>query len=174
MSGYVSIGSVLGQTTSVPLTNLEISGLVHTDEAGAAEEDSLFPTLTLKERITGFVIVFALSILFSLMAWLAILSHSLRKYAALNTMSNIMSISGTMFLCGPVGQLKRMFDSTRWSATVVYLSSLVLTLVAAILLRSPLLTLMFMIVQYFAMLWYTLSYIPFGRSAALKLLPRVY
>lgn len=41
-----------------------------------------------------------------------------------------------MFLMGPMAQLKRMFDKGRWIATAVYLASLLITLMAAYVVRA--------------------------------------
>lgn len=40
-----------------------------------------------------------------------------------------------MFLMGPGAQLKRMFDKGRWVATAIYLASMLLTLLAAYVVR---------------------------------------
>lgn len=45
---------------------------------------------------------------------------------------------------------------------------MVLTLVAALVLKSIVLTLVSSLCQYAALVWYGLSYIPFGRTAAKK------
>lgn len=42
----------------------------------------------------------------------------------------------TMFLMGPMAQLKRMFDKGRWVATAVYLASMLSTLLAAYVVRE--------------------------------------
>ncbi|CBH18112.1 Got1/Sft2-like family, putative [Trypanosoma equiperdum] len=171
MSKYVNLDSLMGKTTSVPMTNFEISGMVQMEQEGVMEDNSLFPSLSFKERVSGYIIAFIVSFLLSTMSWIA-LPHSLRKYAALNTMANIVSVGGTMFLCGPSAQLKRMFDETRRGATTVYLTSLLMTLISALILKFVLLTVLLMLAQYLAMIWYTLSYVPFGRSAVLKVLSR--
>jgi hypothetical protein len=64
-------------------------------------------------------------------------------------------------------QVKSMFASTRAVATCVYLAMLVLTLIVAFAEglkgRAPLLVLC-ILVQFVAMCWYVLSYIPFARQ----------
>lgn len=75
-----------------------------------------------------------------------------------------------MFLMGPMAQLKRMFDKGRWVATAVYLASLLLTLVAAFVVRVGLLVLLCLICQLAALTWYCLSYVPFARQAVSSLL----
>uniref|UniRef100_A0A9J7YAS0 Vesicle transport protein n=1 Tax=Cyprinus carpio carpio TaxID=630221 RepID=A0A9J7YAS0_CYPCA len=74
----------------------------------------------------------------------------------------------TMFLMGPLKQLKRMCDKTRAFATIVMITCLVLTLCAAFWWKIFALTLLFVILQVLAFAWYSLSYIPFARDAVLK------
>lgn len=95
---------------------------------------------------------------------------------------------------GPVNQLKKMFAPTRVIATIMMFVALGLTLWAALVvctvtnfqpylymylnllllyivffqLHKAGLALVFMIIQYFAMLWYSLSYIPYARDAVKK------
>ena len=86
------------------------------------------------------------------------------------TVGNIIALSGSCFLQGPKNQAKKMFHETRrWSA-VAYLSSLILTLVFAFApFPGPgwkwLLLMVLLIIQYAAVAWYCLSYIPFARDA---------
>ncbi|CAH8620912.1 unnamed protein product [Heterobilharzia americana] len=74
----------------------------------------------------------------------------------------------TIFLMGPMNQLKRMFQETRIFAAVFMLVSLVLTIIFA-LLGLRLLCLIFCILQSLALTWYSLSYIPFARDAVKRL-----
>lgn len=71
---------------------------------------------------------------------------------------------------GPVKQIKKMFNETRIVATLVALTFLVLTLVAALHWKKIGLTFVFCIVQFLAMTWYSLSYIPYARDAVKKVL----
>jgi hypothetical protein len=56
-------------------------------------------------------------------------------FAILYTIGNIVSLSSTAFLVGPVKQLKNMFAQKRIIATIVFLSAMILTLVVAIVVR---------------------------------------
>lgn len=70
--------------------------------------------------------------------------------------------------------IRNMFDQKRRETSIVYLSCLVATLLVVFLplpsLIKLLLLLILMLVQFCASCWYTLSYIPFGRRAALRIL----
>ena len=92
---------------------------------------------------------------------------------------------------GPARQLKYMFNETRWIASLIFIGSIVLTLVAAFAVRwlttrgwgaggrlmrprrvlhtpaqlhSKILCLIAVLVQIAALGWYALSYIPYGRA----------
>jgi len=75
-----------------------------------------------------------------------------------------MAICSTAFLVGPMRQLKMMMNPNRLIATIVYVLALALTLVAAFLIKSQLLVLVAVIIQFCALVWYCLSYIPFARQ----------
>jgi hypothetical protein len=69
-----------------------------------------------------------------------------------------------MFLFGPLYQIKRMFKQTRIIATLLMLSMIALTLVAALVWKKPMLCLLFVIIQFLCVVWYGLSYIPYARK----------
>merc|ERR1712062_514721 len=93
---------------------------------------------------------------------------STTKFAILYSLGNIVALCSTCFLMGPVAQIKRMFSSSRWLATVLMLFFLVLTILSAVWWDSGLLVLIFCILQFCAMVWYSLSYIPYARDAIKK------
>lgn len=69
----------------------------------------------------------------------------------------------TCFLMGPLKQLQKMFERGRLLASLMYLLSIVFTLVAGLVFSNPPLALVFVIGQYIAMAWYSITYIPFAR-----------
>lgn len=69
-----------------------------------------------------------------------------------------------MFLFGPWRQMKNMFAGKRIIATLVYLITLIATLVVAIVVKSVPLVIVMIIIQFIALVWYTLSYIPYARN----------
>ena len=77
-------------------------------------------------------------------------------------------------LLGPKRQLRNMTSATRWIAALVYVSAMAVTLVACFLIKGNgggIIVLACVIVQFCAMFWYALSYIPYGRrmfSACLR------
>uniref|UniRef100_A0A336M440 Vesicle transport protein n=1 Tax=Culicoides sonorensis TaxID=179676 RepID=A0A336M440_CULSO len=139
------------------------------EESGILGQINEVSTLSWETRIKGFAICFIIGVLFTLLAAFALfLNRGLTVFAAFYTIGNVLSIMSTCFLMGPVKQIKKMFHSSRLIATIVMLVSLVLTLVAAIVLKKSLLALLFIIIQSLAMTWYSLSYIPYARDAVKK------
>lgn len=90
---------------------------------------------------------------------------NLTGFAILYTFAVIFGLVSTVFLMGPMNQLKKMFDPTRLITTIVFLVSIVMTLISALVIKIGVLVLIFVIIQFLALIWYTLSYIPFARQA---------
>jgi hypothetical protein len=86
----------------------------------------------------------------------------------LYTIGNLLSLLSTGFLIGPVRQLKNMFHRKRAVATLIYLGALIGTLAVAFTTHSVIATLLMILVQFCAMAWYTLSYIPYARDVVRK------
>ncbi|XP_056157463.1 SFT2 domain containing 2b [Lampris incognitus] len=120
-----------------------------------------------KAFIACFVLGLILSVLGSCLLWVP--GVGLALFAVLYTLGNICSLASTMFLMGPVKQLKRMFAKERALATAIMLICLVLTLCAAFWWKNNVLALLFCVLQFLAFAWYGLSYIPFARDAIIKL-----
>ncbi|KAM6938043.1 SFT2 domain containing 2a [Lycodopsis pacificus] len=85
------------------------------------------------------------------------------------TLGNLCTLASTMFLMGPMKQVKRMCDKTRALATTLMITCLVLTLCAVFWWKNFGLALLFVILQVLSFAWYSLSYIPFVRDAIIKL-----
>jgi len=96
---------------------------------------------------------------------------------ALNySLGNTLSLLSMTFLCGPKRQFENMFDEKRKFTSITYLSCLVAT-VGCIFLPLPgfaklLLLVCLLLTQFCASMWYSLSYIPFGRRWALRCIKR--
>ncbi|KAK8735190.1 hypothetical protein OTU49_005553 [Cherax quadricarinatus] len=126
-------------------------------------------SLSWNTRVKGFAICFALGFLFSILgSALLFLPGGFILFAVFYTLGNILALSSTCFLMGPVNQFKKMFAKTRIIATIVVFLSLIMTLVAAFVLHKKALALLMVIIQFLAMTWYSLSYIPYARDAAKK------
>ncbi|PAA85182.1 hypothetical protein BOX15_Mlig034154g1, partial [Macrostomum lignano] len=81
------------------------------------------------------------------------------------TFGNILSLTSTCFLMGPLNQLKKMFAPTRLIATLLMLLFMTLALLSALLWNNVALTVLFCILEFLALTWYSISYIPYARTA---------
>lgn len=119
--------------------------------------------LTRTQRFYGFGVCFGIGTLLSIISFLFLTNIPI--FAVLYSFGNIISLIGTGFLVGFFKQFKCMFDSTRLIASCVFLGTLIITLVVAFTIKSSILCIVLCIIQYFALMWYSLSYIPFARDA---------
>ena len=169
------------------LPSIEGFSLMGSEEEEAREKDygeqceeavcAQMPECTYQTRIYGtlgclfFGFMISLGSTFRLMQ---LLRGKPTPFAVMYTTGNVISICATMFLYGPWTQAKRMFAPERFIATSIYLGLMACTLFLAyypnyIPLRL-LLIVSSILCQFLALLWYTLSYIPYGRSLTLSCL----
>ncbi|XP_038527372.1 vesicle transport protein SFT2B isoform X1 [Canis lupus baileyi] len=127
-------------------------------------------SLSWSTRIKGFIACFAAGIVCSLLGTLLLWvpRKGLYLFAVFYTFGNIASIGSTVFLMGPMKQLKRMFEPTRLIATIMVLLCFALTLCSAFWWHIKGLALIFCILQSLALTWYSLSFIPYARDAVKK------
>ena len=125
------------------------------------------PTLSYRQRLTGFAICFCLGLLLSLTSltsFSAILVGNPMPFAFKYTFGNVLSMGASSFLVGPVKQCEDMFAPVRRVASLLYVASLGTTLLCIFYLHNKLLTTISMCLQLFAMVWYCFSYLPFGHT----------
>ncbi|KAI8991658.1 Got1/Sft2-like family-domain-containing protein [Mycotypha africana] len=91
-------------------------------------------------------------------------SWKFSPFAILYSCGNIISLFSLTFIIGITKQFKTMFAPVRFWATVVYIILLILTLALSIWLHNFPLSLVLVIVQFGALIWYSASYIPYGRE----------
>ena len=89
------------------------------------------------------------------------------------TAGNLLSLGSTTFLVGPVRQCRDMFTPERWLASLVYAVSLLGTLASVVYLKLQLATLLCVVVQFTALTWYLLSYVPYGQQCLKRALRRL-
>ncbi len=85
-----------------------------------------------------------------------------------------VALMATGFLIGPKKQCVKMWDVTRRWSTGFYLLMLIVVLVVALLKQNIFLVLFLLFIQIMAAVWYSISYIPFGRKMTLKFLRAIY
>ena len=125
---------------------------------------SCLPELSYTTRIAGFAFCFMLGLLLSLTSmssFASLLTGHPGPFAFKYTLGNCLSLCSYCFLVGPRAQCAGMFAPTRVIATIAYLGSFALTLISIFVLRSFIVTIVAICLQFVAMLYYALSYIPF-------------
>ena len=155
-----------------------MESLLGSETAGKVlTKDTMCPSLSVKHRIYGFLACFAFGLLLSFISIGGIFGALMNpvKFAIVYSLGNLSSLGSTLFLIGPMSQIKRMFKKTRYIASILFLSSLIGTLVFAIgfydksKVWHKLLLFALIILQFCTLFWYTLSYIPFGRTLCKKI-----
>ncbi len=162
---------------ALPRINVDVNGILSSNDTARDSLSSAFPELTFKERLVGFIICLAFGFLISVSAFGALtelmLGHPLR-FAVLYSLGNLTSLCSTLFLVGIRQQIRNMSKSHRRLSAGLYLIALVMTLLTAYFEpRMKLLIIGLIIMQWTALLWYTLSYIPFGRRMTVSLASRL-
>ncbi|KAJ8418043.1 hypothetical protein AAFF_G00137520 [Aldrovandia affinis] len=147
-----------------------LSGQEENEELGLTAQVLDASTLSYSTRVKWFVICFVCGVLCSILGTglLFLPKGGPSLFAVFYTLGNIMALSSTCFLMGPLKQLKRMFEPTRLLATCMVLLCLILTLCSVFWWHKKGLAILFCILQFFAMTWYSISYIPFARDAVMK------
>lgn len=142
--------------------------MVLPDVLSGTEKNELCPSLSWQNRLYGFVGCLGIGIFLSILSWITVFKGNFTLFGIIFTLANIVSLSASLFLAGPMTQVKRMLDEGRIIATGVYFTAMILTVIAAVVTKSGALVIICCIIQYLAMIWYGLSYIPFARSLVKK------
>ncbi|XP_051148288.1 uncharacterized protein LOC127263349 isoform X1 [Andrographis paniculata] len=124
-------------------------------------------TLSTKQRLYGFAICLAAGITCTLMSML-VFFHPI-KFGITFSFGNVLALGSTAFLIGPKRQLTMMLDPVRIYATAIYMASIIIALFCAEYVQNKLLTLLAIVLEFGALVWYSLSYIPFARSMVSKI-----
>eukprot|EP00438_Fugacium_kawagutii_P005742 Skav227230 [mRNA] locus=scaffold2789:5092:9256:- [translate_table: standard] len=157
-----------------------LAGQLGEAQEAATQSDSLCPSLTLRQRIIGWLSCLGLGIILEITGVGRGL-HALlggekgaERFASLYTVGNLLALVGTFFLAGPARQCRRMGDQKRWVASACFVLSMLLTFVVCLSQGNwhgrTLVLLLLVFIQWTALVWYTLSYIPFGQQSALAAL----
>jgi antibiotic biosynthesis monooxygenase (ABM) superfamily enzyme len=93
-------------------------------------------------------------------------SDDIAIFAVFYSIGQVLNIGASMFLSTPKGQWKAMTNKSRLVTSIVYILSIILTLVIALATQIKGLVIVFLIIQVCAYYWYTISFIPFGQKLA--------
>uniref|UniRef100_A0A7S0S206 Vesicle transport protein n=1 Tax=Chlamydomonas leiostraca TaxID=1034604 RepID=A0A7S0S206_9CHLO len=126
-------------------------------------------TLSWKSRLIGFGCCIAFGLILTIVSIPMMWTGSITQFAIFYSLGTITSILSTIFLMGPIKQMQRMFEQNRIIATIIMLIAITLTLVFAFKLRNAGVCMIMIVVQFCALTWYCLTWIP-GGTAAVKAL----
>ena len=135
--------------------------------SGVATNPSMCPDLDLKTRIIGFILSFIIGFVMMLGSIGQLFSLVLggeRWFAIWYTAGNIVCLSSSFFLMGPKRQCENMLNPVRATVSFVLFGSMAACVILALLGFSKILVLIAIGVQFCALIWYVLSYIPMGRT----------
>ncbi|KAK6202419.1 Got1/Sft2-like family-domain-containing protein [Scheffersomyces amazonensis] len=143
--------------TRLPMTNQ--------DQQNQIQEPSWF-RLSRFEKIIGFSACLASSVLCFVLCFFMfpVLALRPRKFALIWTLGSVLFVLSFGILQGPNSYVKHLISRERIIFTTIFFSSILWTLYAAVILKSTLLTILASIVEFIAVLYYSLSYFPFGAT----------
>ena len=130
---------------------------------GVSSNTSMCPDLDLKTRIIGFIISFVIGIFMMISSISQLFTLALggqRWFAVWYTCGNCVCLSSTFFLMGPKKQCELMMKPARKLTSMVLFGSMLACLFMAFAGISKIIIMIAIIIQFLALLWYVLSYIP--------------
>ncbi|KAI5657689.1 hypothetical protein M9H77_26482 [Catharanthus roseus] len=148
------------------------------DEEEQQQQDNLLDepeglcSLSPTQRLYGFAACLVAGFLCMLLS-LIVFAKPI-KFALLFTFGNMLAVGSTAFLVGPGRQVRMMFDPVRIYATAIYIGCVVVALICALWIHSKILTIIAMICEICALVWYSLSYIPFARRVVSQVTIRLF
>jgi len=184
--GSLVPGFLKGGDSSEGEVKPEKSGLLHslTPRFLRNDEDEDFasaccPTLGFKQRLFGCACCFVLGQVmqfFSFGAATGILIGRPGRFAFLYTTSNMVMLAASFFLSGPQSQCRKIKAKDRAKTSLIYFTTMILTL-AAVFARPfvcrALIILILVVIQWLSLVWYVLSYVPYGHSVGRRIVKSV-
>ena len=161
--------SVAGAARSASVSARRAVGMQVPVEEQTIEEQvcEMCPTMTFKQRLIALICCCVLGYILEICGTLTLIggptARNIRKFSVLYVCGNLIAIMATAFWVGPKLMCKKMWNSTRRGATAMYLVSLVLVLVLALLHVAVGVVLLMLAVELFCAVWYSASYVPKGR-----------
>ncbi|KAF8089970.1 hypothetical protein N665_0493s0025 [Sinapis alba] len=128
-------------------------------------------SLSTTQRMYGFAASLAAGLLLMFLSMIVFAIPI--KFALLFTFGNVLAIGSTAFLMGPEQQINMMLDPVRFYATSIYAGCVLLALICALLIHSKILTVIAILCETCALIWYSLSYIPFARRMVSEIMIRL-
>lgn len=138
--------------------------LTQQDAQSVAQQEPDWFTLSRFERLMGFVAcLVGAAVCFTLCFLLfPVLAIQPRKFGLLWSLGSLLFVISFGLLQGPVAYFNHLTSASRLPFTVFFFGSVILTIYFSAVLKSTILTLISSILEVFAIVYYTVSYFPFG------------
>lgn len=135
-----------------------------TYNSAAATEEPLWFQLSRLEKIVGFACCLAASVLCFVVCFFLfpVLALKPRKFAMLWSLGSVLFVVSFGVLQGPYSYARHLVSRDRIVFTVVFFSSVFWTMYAATVQKSTVTTIVASVVEMLAIVYYTVSYFPFG------------
>ncbi len=140
----------------------------------ATGSDSCCPSLSLKTRVIGFLILLSLGIFFAILtagSFFSLITGNFKSFVIFYTISVGCLIGSSFFLKGPAAQWKTITDKKRLIPSIIFLITFIGVFLCAYLLTgalSQILCLVLLIIQIAASIFYLMSFVPYGKEFCLK------
>ncbi|CEP22453.1 SFT2 [Cyberlindnera jadinii] len=138
--------------------------LTQQDADSVAQQEPEWFTLSRFERLMGFIACLLGSAVCFTISFLLfpVLALKPRKFGLLWSLGSLLFVISFGLLQGPVAYFKHLTSSSRLPFTVLFFSSVILTIYFAAVVKSTILTLISSVFEVVAIIYYTVSYFPFG------------
>jgi hypothetical protein len=141
------------------------------------EELNAMCTCSYRTRLIGFGSCLVVGLVLGFISFFFF--ANVKMFATFYTLGNITSLAGTGFIVGPMRQVKAMLKPTRYIAAIIFVLSMIGTLCACFAMDETnksrgIVIIVCVIVQFCALWWYSLSYIPFARKMVSSLIGRCF
>eukprot|EP01038_Epipyxis_sp_PR26KG_P011692 gene11692-15655_t len=134
------------------------------------------PNITFKQRVMGFAGCAVMGWILSLMGTFTLIgghdAGHLATFVILYVIGNVVALFATGFLLGPRSQCRQMFHPTRKYSTIFYLVMLIIVFSVAVAKVNIGIVIFLLFIEILAALWYSISYIPFGRKLVIAFFKR--
>ena len=84
-----------------------------------------------------------------------------------------LSLGSSSFLVGPSRQCRDMLAPERRTASLLYMASLVGSLVSVFWLKWQIISFCFVVLQFCSLWWYLFSYLPYGQQFLKRTVSRI-
>ena len=120
----------------------------------------------MKQRIIGFAVCSGAGWILSIYAMISFftLLSGPSTFAVVFALSQILNILGICFLSGPKSQVRGLKKPGRLVATIIFFSSIAMTIISATVIKIDILVVVFLLIEIASYIWYCITMFPFGQK----------